>query len=131
MKQRQGFTTVELLVSIVVGVLLLGSGYQLYLVATKDSGDAQRQSRANAAAYDLLRQAQSKVTRPCATIPNLSGLTTPSYANLPEMNATTTISCPYILHPNVSQITTTVTYKNERDGAAQSVTRSILVNRNE
>ena len=126
-----GFTAIELLVSIVVGVLLLGSGYQLYMVVSKDSGDAQRQSRANAAASDLMRQGENRVAKTCTTQASLTGLAQPTYADLPNMSTNVSITCPYPANLNISRVTVTLEYVNERNGPVQRVTRALLVNRNE
>ncbi len=119
-----GFTAVELLVALVVGMLLLGSAYQLHTTVLKDSGDSQRRSQASNVAYDLLRQYQANsavVTKPCTTTSTNPAV--PAYANLPGSSATVTVSCPYGTASNLSLVTVTLTYNNS-NGTAQ-VTRAI------
>ncbi len=91
--QAHGFTAVELLVAIIVGVTMISAAYQLYSVGLSTSGDAQRRTKASNVAYDLLRQQQATASGVCTAgtvtpaIPTDSGLT----------NATASIvtTCPY------------------------------------
>lgn len=53
---QQGFTTVELIVTLAVGVLFLMSGYQLYGAISLRSGEARSMSEASNIGYEVLRQ---------------------------------------------------------------------------
>jgi prepilin-type N-terminal cleavage/methylation domain-containing protein len=88
-----GFTAVELLVAIMVGVLLLGAAYQLYSVALTSSGDAQRRTKAANVAYDLLRQRQATTVAPCTVSTTTPAI--PTDANLTNATASIVSSCPY------------------------------------
>jgi len=122
-RNNPGFTVVELLVTIVVAVLILAGGSQLYSLALTNSGTAQRRANASNLAYDLLRQAQTTVTTPCAA----SGPTTVTIADptiITGATAQKTITCPYATsNPNLSLISITVTYNNPE---TRSVTRAIV-----
>lgn len=115
-----GFTAVELLVTIIVAMLLLGSGYQLYTTVLRDSGGTQRRASADNAAYQLMRQYQANTTKPCTT--SSATPSVPSTADLPGSTATVTISCPYGSSSNISLVSVTVTYNNPEQ---QRVTRAI------
>ena len=117
---EKGFTAVELLVSIIVGALLLGSAYQLYTTVLRDSGSAQRRAAASNAAYDLARQYQQRTTKPCTTLSETPSV--PSTVNLPGSTASAVVSCPYGATSSVSLVTVTITYKNPE---SQQVTRAI------
>lgn len=120
--KRQGFTVVELIITLVISVLLLGSAYQLFGAISRNSADAQRQSQASNVAYDILRRTQntSALTSPCtASVPTA---TIPSYTNL-QATAKISITCPQGTTSPLSLITVTVTYNNST-GKAQ-VTRAI------
>ena len=119
---QSGFTAVELLVSIVVGVLLLGASYQLYSVALSSSGDAQRRTQASMVAYDLLRSRQPSITVPCAT--STTTPIVPASANLPSATATVVASCPYTTSSNVTLLTATVTYDSPN---TKQVSRAIAI----
>lgn len=123
--RRQGFTAVELMIAMIVGILLLGSAYQLHVNVLRQASQAQRQSQASNVAYDLLRQYQAKstaVTKPCTTHTYTPAI--PSYANLSNATASVKVTCPYTGNTSLSLVTTTITY-NDADGSSQQVYRAI------
>ncbi len=128
MRQRtpeQGFTAVELIVALVVGVLLLGSAYQLYTTVVTDAGDAQRQSQASNIAYALLRQYQdsaSFVSDPCSS--NSATPTVPASANLPGATATVVTTCP-VANADLNLLTVTIEYNNAN--SKEQVSRAIII----
>lgn len=117
---ESGFTVVELLVTLVVAVLLLGSGYQLYTTVLRDSGGTQRRANADNAAYQLLREYQANVGATC-TASNATP-SVPSTAGLPGSTASVAITCPYGTSSSISLVRVTVTYNNPE---TQSVSRAI------
>ena len=119
-RRNQGFTAVELLISIVVGALLLGSGFQLYSTIIRDSGAAQSRATASNVAYDFLRQYQLKATIPCTTLSQTPVV--PSYAKLSNATINAVITCPYVSSSNLSLVTITVTYNNPNQ---EKVTRAV------
>lgn len=83
--EQAGFTIVELLVTLLVGAVLLMSGYQLYGVVTDRAGEARRMSEASNIGYEVLRREGSvytavtdscsnpertPISRPGGTLPN-------------------------------------------------------------
>ena len=106
----RGFTAVELIVAVVVGVLLLASGYQLYTTTLRNAGEAQMRSRASSAAYEILRDNIDNAVAPCVT--STTSATVPSYANLSNASASVVVTCPYGTSSNSSVITVTVTYSD-------------------
>ncbi|QQS22039.1 prepilin-type N-terminal cleavage/methylation domain-containing protein [Candidatus Saccharibacteria bacterium] len=89
-RRHLAFTAVELLVAIVVGVLLLGSAYQLYSVILNNSGNTQLKAKASNVAYDLLRQYTANATKPCS-----NWTLTPSISSsMPNATATVVATCP-------------------------------------
>lgn len=117
---ESGFTAVELLVALVVAMLLLGSGYQLYTTVLRDSGSTQRRASADNVAYQLMRQYQANTTRPCTTSSATPAVA--STAGLPGSTAAVTISCPFGTSSNISLVSVTVTYNNPEQ---QRVTRAV------
>lgn len=122
---NQGFSVVELLVAIVIAVMILMAGSQVYSVALGNSGTAQRRAKASNVAYDLMRQAQQTAPAPCPySTPNTTVVTLPDPTALPGATASQTISCPYAsTNPNLSLITITVNYNNPEP---RSVVRAIV-----
>ncbi|MGB4767622.1 MAG: prepilin-type N-terminal cleavage/methylation domain-containing protein [Candidatus Saccharimonas sp.] len=117
---ESGFTVVELLIALVVAVLLLGSGYQLYTTVLRDSGGTQRRANADNAAYQLLRQYQANIGATCS-VSNATPAV-PSTANLPGSTASVAISCPFGTSSSISLVRVTITYNNPE---TQSVSRAI------
>lgn len=61
-----GFTIVELLITLFVAAAFLMAGYQLFSVVIADGGDARAESRASNIAYDYLRRYSDSATNPCS-----------------------------------------------------------------
>lgn len=130
MTKRQnsaGFTAVELLVALMIGVMLLGAGYQLYTTIMRDSADNLRRSLASGLAYSLIRSNQNRATVPCT--PQTSNLTIPSDSGLGSgTTATLKITCPYnstttpVVISNLSMVSVTVKYNSV---TSQELTRAI------
>lgn len=118
-KQRyqQGFSAVELLVTLFVAAAFLVAGYQLYNVIVKDGGLARAQSRAANVAYDYLQRYSGNATNPCATSTPVNNSSV-SVSGLSSVFVTVAITCPYAsssgvnLATNISLVTVTVTYNN-------------------
>lgn len=123
---RDGFTAVEVLVAMVIGVLLLGSAYQLYSTVVRDSGISQQRATASNYAYALLRQQQkntSSITSPCTASNSTPSI--PTSAGLwPNTTARIVIDCPYANSTNVSRISVTISYTTPVQG---QVTRAVIV----
>ena len=51
-----GFTLVEMLVTMVLGVLFVGTLYQLYIVTIQSATEANRDAKASIVGYELLRR---------------------------------------------------------------------------
>ena len=117
---ESGFTVVELLIALVVAVLLLGSGYQLYTTVLRDSGGTQRRANADNAAYQLLRQYQASIGATCSA--STATPAVPSTASLPGSTASVAISCPFGTSSSISLVRVTITYNNPE---TQSVSRAI------
>lgn len=120
MKSKKGFTTVELIVSIIVAVAFLITAYQLYDVAMTNDGDARATARASSAAYGyLVRYAHnvSYALTPCATSTPVSGSSV-SVDGLSNPTLTVSVACTANTSTaNVSQVTATLNYNS-----TQSVT---------
>lgn len=123
-RNTSGFTAIELLVAIIVAVMLLGGGYQLYSVALTSSGTAYRRATASNAAYELLRSTTNQMTSPCVVKTVANNLALPTTYGLTGARYTTSVTCPYGTTSNLNQFTTVVTYNNPE---ATSVTRSLIV----
>lgn len=125
MKNRfdQGFTAIELLITLIIGVVLFIAFSQLYAVSIESAASTSNRSRANNIAYEALRIASYQVAKPCVAKPTLSpAVTMPANHNLPKSASVpnyieATIDCPYgqpdgggVKQNGISRITVTITY---------------------
>ena len=62
---QNGFTVVELLITLFIAAAFLVSGYQLFNLIIKDGGQTRAESRASNVAYDYLRKYSSSAVFPC------------------------------------------------------------------
>ena len=110
MKTHPGFTVVELLVTLVVGLLLIVSMHQFYNYILTDSADARTRAVASNLAYQYLRQYSAQAADPCTS--STIAPAVPADAALPDpVSASVSIACaPNIPTNRVSRITATVTY---------------------
>lgn len=120
-KNSNGFTAVELLVTLFIAVIFLIAGYTLYVTIIRDSGGALQQSRASNLAYDYMRRYAANATAPCtASTPLSNAAPTASDSNPPNARLTVVVSCPDSSRPSLSLVTVTITY-----GTGEALTHAI------
>ncbi|HRN97669.1 MAG TPA: prepilin-type N-terminal cleavage/methylation domain-containing protein [Candidatus Saccharibacteria bacterium] len=112
--KQQGFTVVELLITLFIAAAFLVSGYQLFSVIVKDGGEARMQSSASDVAYDYLQRYKSSATSPCTSSTPLNNSPI-SVDGLSNVLVTVKIRCPYSATTSVSKINVTVKYGAEGD----------------
>lgn len=123
-KEESGFTIVELLITLFVGVAFLVAGYQLYNVIIKDGGLVRAEAKASNVAYDYLRRYSTSAVSPCVASTPVNN-TSITVAGLSAVNVTVTISCPYSGVTAISKINVQLTYNSPQ----QTVKYSTYVNR--
>jgi len=110
-KQQQGFTAVELLITLFVAAAFLISGYQLFNLVIKDGGDVRAESRAGNVAYEYLRRYSGDATSPCAPSTPVDNEAV-TVTDLTDVTVTVTVTCSQAATPSVSKVTATITYNN-------------------
>jgi len=121
--QPDGFTVVELLISLFIASAFLLSGYQLYNVAIKDGGDARAQSRAGNVANEYIQRYQSSATNPCTVVAGLPTNSSITVTNLTNVTVSVSITCPYNSTTSISKIAVTVNYNSPQ----QTITNATYV----
>lgn len=123
-KKQSGFTAVELLITLFVAAAFLVTGYQLYTVIIKDSGNTRAQARAANVAYDYIRRYSPSASNPCAasTPVNNASITV---GGLQNVTVSVTFSCPYPSTPTITAVDAVVSYNTPQ----QSVEYKTYVNR--
>jgi prepilin-type N-terminal cleavage/methylation domain-containing protein len=125
MRQR-GFTAIELLITLFIAAAFLMSGYQLYGLIIKDSGEAKAQAVANNVVYDYLQKYQDDANDPCTA---QTPLTNQPITETGISNATVTVAieCPYGTSFSLSKVKVSVKYDIKYTGAEKTVSNSAFV----
>jgi type II secretory pathway pseudopilin PulG len=125
---QEGFSAVELLITLFVAVAFIATGYQLYSTIVKDGGEARFRARASNLAYENLRRA-SDTTSTCSTSPVESYPSVPSGSGLDTPVIKQTISAPQGCGGStwLMKVEITVTYGPQSD--RQDVTHAVYVSK--
>lgn len=118
-----GFSAVELMITLFIGVAFIGSGYQLYSIAITDGRDVRLRAQASSIAYSQMRSTAATVTDPCT--PSTPSTPMPANSGLVNSQMNTGITCPYGTTSSVSAVTVTLTYGN--DSPQKQVTHAVYV----
>jgi len=116
--REDGFTAVELLVTLFVAAIFLLAAYQVYSIVTNDSATTRSRSKASNIALDNARMVSLQFSGACA-LPDITMTTTPTFnpapsipsgSGLPNPSIDVKKDCPITGGP--SRITATVSYGN-------------------
>ncbi|MFZ1301179.1 MAG: LamG domain-containing protein [Candidatus Microsaccharimonas sp.] len=118
---QQGFTAIELLITLFVAAAFLIAGYQLFSVVIRDGGDTRAESKAANVAYDYMRQYSTSAANPCVNSQPLtaSAITVTGLAN-PKISIV--ISCPQDDAPTINKIEAYITYGPTNDKTVKYAT---------
>lgn len=108
---QEGFTAVELLVTLFVAAAFLIASYQLFSFVIRDGGETRSESKAASIAYDYLQRYSPTVTTPCSDSTPLSASPI-TVDTLVAASVTVRISCPNGSLTTLSKVEATVTYNN-------------------
>lgn len=116
---HRGFTAVELLITIIVGMIFLGAMSQVYTVVINDAAATRYKATARSIAYTQARVTVASLAATCAAS---NATITLSSTGLPgPVSQTTNVACPYAsagyVNPNVARVTVTVSYGSAGDNA--------------
>ena len=123
--KQSGFSAIELLITLFVAAAFLISGYQLYALIMKDSGDVRFQAKASNVAADYLQSYKSSpsIQKPCSPSSTTPLTNSSTISGLSNVTVTVTISCPYSNTTSVSKLSAIVQYSTPQ----QSITSSTYV----
>lgn len=116
---QQGFSTVELLIALFIAAAFVGTGFQLYLIVTKDGNEARLRSRASNVAYENIRLNTSEVGAICS--PPRATIHPAPPADLPNAAVAISFSCPYGPSSTTTRVTATVTYGTPQQTLEESI----------
>lgn len=91
-----GFSAIELLITLFIGVAFVATGYQLYSAVVGDGGTARSRAIASNIAYENLREQAGNTTPPaCSTTATTGSITPPTNSGLDNPVITSSISAPF------------------------------------
>lgn len=98
-KLQQGFTAVELLITLFIAAIFLFAGYQLYTQVMKDGVSANKTAQLSSIVYDRMRKAaltaSSGSPGGCGSTSQSTTSSTETISGIGSVTFTTTVSCPY------------------------------------
>ena len=100
---EQGFTAVELLITLFIAAIFLFAGYQLYIQVMKDGASANKTAQLSSIVYDRMRKAalsaSSAAPGGCAASSESVTTSTEAIAGVGSVTFKTTVDCPYSTTP--------------------------------
>lgn len=105
----QGFSTVELLISLFIAAAFIGTGFQLFSVVMDDSDETRLRAAAGSVADATIQENINSVNSPCNPTPASETIAIPT-TKLPAAEAEVTFSCPYGNSSKTTRINVTVSY---------------------
>ena len=112
--KQQGFSTVELLISLFIAAAFIGTGFQLFSVVTKDSNKARLRAAAASIVDTTIQERMGNAGSPCAPPLAPTTIDIPT-AELPQGTATITYSCPYGDSSKTTRINVAVKYGSPQE----------------
>jgi len=116
MKKQEGFTVVEVFVTLVIAAVLLMGAYQGYGLVISSSADSRNLAEASSISYESLRRNMGTAPAPCVASSFSDSSRIPASSTLPKPRSmTVAISCPYGTSSRVSRVTVTLSYGSSGD----------------
>lgn len=109
---QQGFTAVELLITLFVAAAFLIAGYQLFTVVIRDGGATRAEAKAANYAYDRLRRFEAFAENPCVAKASSYNNTPVTVDGLTDAKLTVLYSCPNPSAPSLTMVNVVLTYNN-------------------
>lgn len=122
---QQGFTAVELLVTLFVAAAFIIAGYQLFNVVIQDGGETRAKVTAANTAYAYLRQYSDAATNPCTPTTPLTNSPI-TVQDLIQVTISVSIECPQTDAPTLSKVNAIITYNKNPQ---QTLTYSTYVDK--
>ena len=108
---EQGFSAVELLITLFVAAAFLATGYQLYYTILESSGQSRLRAIATNIAYDKLRFYAAKATVPCTSKSNsVLNPTLPANHGLGNASINASLSCTYGTSSDITRVYVRIAY---------------------
>lgn len=106
--KNEGFSAVELLITLFIAVTFLIAASQLYLTILKDSNSAKLEFQIANIAYEYLQEARADAPNPCASSNPINNELI-NREGLPNMYLSVAYSCPYA-SLSISKVVVSIIY---------------------
>lgn len=115
--REQGFSTVELLISLFIAAAFIATGFQLFSIITQDSNKARLRTTAAGIASTTIQERKNAAGSTCGATPGGASVTNQAIATaqLPQATYDITYSCPYGTSAKTTRITVTIKYGNPQE----------------
>lgn len=132
-QHEQGFTAIELLVTLIIAAVFLFAGYQLFTQVVREGANANTTARLSNAAYAKLRAETALLDTNYPTGCDSSfaqGATnsTQTITGLGDVSYVTTKTCPYLSSANSAQNVFLIRVDASINGGATTVSHATLAN---
>ena len=108
-QNEQGFSTIELILSLFIAAAFIGTGFQLFSVVMKDSDEARLRATAGALVNTTLQEKMNSTNSPCSPVPTTINFSIAT-AQLPQAAGVVTYTCPYGTSSKTTRISVVITY---------------------
>lgn len=109
MSSQQGFSTVELLISLFIAAAFIATGFQLFSVITNDSNEARLRAAAGSVVNSIIQEKMNAVGEICDPVPSPETISIPT-SKLPQASADVTYNCPYGDESKTTRVKVSVSY---------------------
>jgi Tfp pilus assembly protein PilE len=110
LRLQEGFSAVELLITLFIAAAFIATGSQLYTIIIRNGGDARMRAKASNIAYDHMRRYVTQATNPCSTFTPSPAPSIPAGSGLSSASITVTVTCPYGTSTAVTKVLVSVKY---------------------
>ncbi len=111
---ENGFTAIELLVTLVVASMFLFSGYQLYTQVNRDGADANQAAIVSGLTRERLRQVTTTITPTCTATPETPIVENVTVTGVGNVRYTINVSCPFTDTPSLRYIKVDALYDSTK-----------------
>lgn len=119
---EQGFTLVELVVTLGVALLFLSAGFMLFQLLMSRTGSAEWRTKASSLATSYISEQSTEISNPCVA-KNLSVGEIPSGTLPGNPNIKAEISCPYGTSNPINRIRVTI---GQGQGASGKIGQEVV-----
>jgi len=117
--ESNGFTAVELLITLFIAAMFLASGFQLYSVVMKSGGETRVQANASNIMYEYLQRYKNTTSDLCTAQTPVTDQPV-TVTGSASSTVTVVITCPYGITSPISKVAVSVKYGNPQQTVSEA-----------